>query len=218
MVARGVGPIVNSWTPGTLRVFEEDIKECFLRGEIHAPIHLSGGNEEQLIQIFNEVQPEDWVCSTHRSHYHALLKGVPEEQVKAETLANRSIHLNFKGYNFISSAIVAGCLPIALGLALAIKRKGENRKVWCFIGDMAAQTGLCYEVVKYARNFGLPLQVVVEDNGLSTNTPTYTTWGMGELRFEGVRTLQVWEGGKVMHYLSTRVYPHIGVGKFVIFS
>lgn len=241
----------SSWTPEKLRAFEEDIKEHFLRGEIHAPIHLSGSvggiQEQALIDIFQDVKPTDWVCSTHRSHYHCLLHGVPPEMVKAEILAGRSIHLNFKEHNFISSAIVGGCLPIALGLALAIKRKGEDRKVWCFIGDMSFQSGICHEVVKYAKGHDLPLNIVEECNGLSTNTPTHEVWGVlhdhspgicllnprgvnydSPFNTERIRlaksgvmvyALERWRSGKVMHYCYERINGHINVpGKFVVFS
>lgn len=214
-----------NWTPEKLRAFEDDIKETYLSGVIHGPIHLSGGEgcEEPLLEIFQEVRPTDWVCSTHRSHYHALLKGVPPEKVKAEILAGHSIHLNFKEHNFITSAIVGGIIPIALGLALAIKRKGEDRKVWCFLGDMAARMGIAYEAINYARNFDLPLNVVIEENGFSTNTPTWEAWGFKAITPRGmlpqgeIITLEEWDKGKVVIFLYERRFPHVGCGQWVQF-
>ena len=103
--------------------FEEEIKNIFLEGKIRGPVHLSRGNENPLIRIFQQIKKEDWVFSTHRSHYHALLKGIEPEWIRNEILAGRSICLNNKEFNFLTSAIVGGTLPIALGLAMAIKRK-----------------------------------------------------------------------------------------------
>ena len=71
---------------------------------------------------------------------------------------------------FYSSSIVGGILPIALGTAMSIKMKGEHNKVWCFVGDMTFESGLFYETYKYSRNFGLPLEFVVEDNGYAEAT------------------------------------------------
>lgn len=194
----------------TLIKFEEEIKSIYETGVIMGPIHLSGGNEEALIKIFEQVKPEDWVLSTHRSHFHALLKGVPVELVKAEILAGNSIHLNFKDYNFLSSAIIGGICPIAVGLAMGIKRKGENRRVYCFIGDMAAETGIFHECAKYAHFHSLDITWVVEDNGLSVNTPTREVWNMPE-----------GEAGEFtptyIRYRFERKFPHIGTGKWVIF-
>ena len=79
---------------------------------------------------------------------------------------------------FYSSSIVGGIIPIATGVAKAIKDKNEKNKVWCFIGDMTYETGIFHESYKFSRNFKLPLEFVVEDNNLSTNTPTNETWGL----------------------------------------
>lgn len=70
----------------------------------------------------------------------------------------------------MSSAIVGGMLPIACGLAAG----GES--VWCFIGDMCARTGAFADAGNFAHGHQLPIKFVVEDNGLSTNTPTNKAW------------------------------------------
>lgn len=206
-----------------LIAFEEEIKNIFLEGKIRAPVHLSRGNETPLIEIFfKEVLPEDWVFSTHRSHYHALLKGIPREWVRSEILQGRSIHLMSKEHNFFTSAIVGGVLPIALGVAMAIKRRIDDypkTKVWAFVGDMASHTGIFYECKKYAKSFNLPLCIVIEDNGLSTNTPTDVVWGIGERTrlLNDVWTVDKWELGKVLMYSYERGFPHINVGEWVTF-
>ena len=50
--------------------FETEIKEIYEDGKITAPVHLSGGNEDQLIEIFKDVDKDDWVFSSWRNHYH----------------------------------------------------------------------------------------------------------------------------------------------------
>ena len=57
-----------------LIAFEKKVQEAYEAGEIRAPVHLSGNNEEQLIKIFKKIKKNDWVFSTWRNHYHALLK------------------------------------------------------------------------------------------------------------------------------------------------
>lgn len=199
--------------------FEEEIAELFLEKRIRAPIHLSRGNEEPLIEIFKQVKPEDWVCSTHRSHYHALLKGISPQWLKAEILAGRSMHIMSAFYYFFSSAIVGGNLPIAVGLAMGIKMGGENRQVWCFCGDMAAEHGGFCEATKYTKNFNLPICFVIEDNNLSTNTPTRQVWGIREKPTQEGEIIEVdsWESGKILRYFYTRQCEHVGVGKWVNF-
>ena len=83
----------------------------------------------------------------------------------------------FPERNFYSSSIVGGILPVALGVALSIKKRESKNKVWVFIGDMTFECGVIHETYKYAKNFKLPIKFVVEDNDLSTNTPTKKAWG-----------------------------------------
>jgi hypothetical protein len=54
--------------------FEKKIAALWAAGELPFLTHLAGGNEAQLINIFNDIGPDDWVFASHRCHYHALLK------------------------------------------------------------------------------------------------------------------------------------------------
>ena len=189
-----------------LKNFETKIKDSWESGEIRGPVHLSGGNEKQLIEIFQYVHPDDWVFSTWRSHYHALLHGLPTDWIEYEILRGKSISLCNLDHNFYSSAIVTGVIPIALGTAIGLKKQNSKQKVWCFIGDMTFETGIFYECHKYARNFDLPLYFVVEDNKVSTQTPTKATWN---------KTRDIPDD--VVYYEYESKYPHYGTGKWVIF-
>ena len=197
----------SNWSKQDLIDFEDDIISHWENGEITGPIHLSNGNEDQLIKIFQKIGIEDWVFSTWRSHYHALLHGVEQNVLKQKILDGKSITIVEKDLKFYSSAIVTGTLPIALGVAKSIKYNGGDEKVWVFLGDMAFESGIFYEVHKYARNYDLPLYFVVEDNGVSTNTPTLDTWG-------GIQR-EIPED--VIYYKYKSKYPHYGTGKWVVF-
>jgi pyruvate dehydrogenase E1 component alpha subunit len=202
-------------TKSELIAFEQEIADEYCAGKIRAPIHLSDGNEEQLISIFEKVHREDWVFSHWRSHYHALLHGIPRDLLRAKILAGDSITIMVPEHRFFATAIVGGNLPIALGVALALKKQGSNRQVWVFVGDMTYETGVCHEVVKYAENFDLPLNVVVEDNYESVGTPTQTVWGKPEPRKESSMPRQL--GPKVWYYSYLKKWPHVGAGKWVTF-
>ena len=204
-------------TPSDLMLFEEEVKTRYDNAEIKAPTHLTSGNEEQLITIFQYVHPDDWVFCSWRNHYHALLHGIPREALMDLIVRGKSMSVYSKNPKMYSSSIVAGTIPIALGIAKALKMKQDkflkkdyykdkDRKVWCFIGDMTFETGIFYEAYKYVTNFKLPLQFVVEDNNLSTNTPTDETWG-------GKRDIP----SDVIYYQYTSKYPHHGTGNWILF-
>ena len=199
----------NLLTKEQLIFFEDDIAECFNNAMIKAPIHLYYGNEEQMINIFKKVQPEDWIFCTWRSHYQCLLKGVPQEQIKKDILEGKSITLCYPEYNIYSSAIVTGNIPIATGVALDIKHKGGTNHVWCFVGDMTSETGTFFENWKYAVNHDLPIIFVIEDNGKSVCTTTKEVWN-DDLYFKN-------ETRKVIYYQYETKYPHAGAGKRIQF-
>jgi TPP-dependent pyruvate/acetoin dehydrogenase alpha subunit len=94
---------MHSISSATLIGFESRIAHLFNEGKIPHPIHLSQGNEEFLIKIFNNIKPSDWVFSTWRSYYYCLLKGVPENLIEQSILAGKSIALNFPKYKFFFS-------------------------------------------------------------------------------------------------------------------
>ena len=201
-------PIVreHNWNEEELIHFENKIVESWETGKIRGPVHLSGGNEKHLIEIFKRISENDWVFSTWRSHYHALLKGVSPDWLELEILDGRSISIINREKKFYSSAIVGGIIPIATGVAMSNKRDNKNEIVWCFIGDMTFETGTFMENYKYIKNFGLPVRFVVEDNGVSTNTPTIETWG---------KTNEI--PNDVVYYKYEKHWPHYGTGKWVVF-
>ena len=198
-------------TAEDLIAFETEIAGEFNSGKIHAPIHLYYGNEAEMIEIFSTVQPEDWVMCSWRSHYQCLLKGVPRDELKAEIMAGHSITLCFPKYRVVSSAIVGGIIPIAVGTALGIQRRGEKARVHCFLGDMTAETGIAHEAIKYATNHQLPIRFIVEDNGKSVCSDTRAAWNQPVLSWEKANH------PLVTYYKYQTKYPHAGAGVRVQF-
>ena len=194
-------------TSDDLRIFEQQVKEFYENGQIKAPVHLSAGNEEKLIDIFQYVHPEDWVFASWRNHYHALLHGVDRDVLMDLVVRGKSMSVYSKKPKLYTSSIVGGIIPIALGTAKAQKESGSDRKTWCFVGDMTFESGIFYEAYKYAKNFDLPLQFVVEDNNMSTNTPTDETWGGVKRNIPD----------DVIYYKYEREFPHHGTGNWVLF-
>ena len=149
--------------------------------------------------------------SSWRSHYHCLLKGVPEKQLTREILNGNSISLCFPKYKIYSSAIVGGSLPIATGLALSIKKKKLKNKVYVFLGEMTSETGIAHECIKYSINKKLPIHFIIEDNEKSVCTDTRKTWSMKKLTYEK-------KNSKFITYYKYKLkFPHAGTGKRIQF-
>jgi pyruvate dehydrogenase E1 component alpha subunit len=201
----------KTWTPEELIAFENEIAELFNNAKIRAPIHLYYGNEKEIIEVFKDVKDEDWLMCSWRSHYQCLLKGVPPEKLRDEIVAGRSIALCFPEQRIVSSAIVGGILPIAIGVAMGIKLAGGKNKVHCFMGEMTSETGIAHECIKYATNHDLPIRFIIEDNGKSVCTDTRDAWKQKTLTYENSKH------PLVVYYKYQTKYPHAGAGVRVQF-
>jgi TPP-dependent pyruvate/acetoin dehydrogenase alpha subunit len=200
--------------------FEIEIGNHFNEGKIKAPIHLYHGNEELMIDIFNEIDNEnDWVCCTWRNHYQALLKGIPADIIKQKILNGKSMIMNLPKYKFICSSIVGGIPPIAAGIAKSIKMQNKNNKVWCWVGDMSAETGAFHESYKYCVNHKLPITFIVEDNKKSVCTPTPLIWGRDiPYYLNSEYSGGIHKQDNLYYYqYDNKKYPHAGAGKRVQF-
>ena len=198
--------------------FETEIGDLFNAAKIKAPIHLYANNEENIMRVFEKIDIEkDWICCTWRSHYQALLKGVPKDLLTQKILEGKSMVMNLPEYKFICSSIVGGIPSIATGIALAAKLKGTGERVWCWTGDMSAETGAWAEAYKYSVAHDLPITFVVEDNELSVMTPTKEVWGTDKWYLPH-QNRQWYENTNLIYYKYKNLkYPHAGAGVRVAF-
>ena len=190
----------KKWTEEELISFEDRIGELYLDNKLPFLFHLSGGNEKQLISIFENINEGDYVISNHRSHYHALLHGIPPETVEERILNGRSMFIYDRSRNFFCSAIIGGTPAIAAGIAWALKYKGSKQKVWCFVGDGTEDNGHLYEAVRYVDGWDLPCTFVIENNDRSVEASNSERWGKsGDYN---------WNSPSVLKYKYDITYPH----------
>ena len=93
------------YTADDLIDFENEVKDHYENGEIKATIHLSKGNENQLIEIFKYISEDDWGFSSWRNHYHALLHGVNKQSLLKDIISDdshREIFFSENSRDFIS--------------------------------------------------------------------------------------------------------------------
>lgn len=157
-----------------IRVFEERCVELYSAGQIRGFMHLGVGQEAAAVGVVGALGDTDRVVGTYREHAHALAKGVPPESVMAEMFGFRegcsggrggSMHLfDVQRGFFGGNAIVAGGLPLAVGLALGDTMAGSDRITACFFGDGAMAEGEFHEAVNLAALWGLPVLFCCENN------------------------------------------------------
>ena len=206
----------NSVTSLELTQFEDELIELFEKGKLRCPLHLSGGNEEELIRLFDHIDKQDYVFSTHRNHYHYLLKGGSKHILLAEIKGSkgsinkgmgRSMNFSDPSLNFYTSAIVGGGCAIAVGVALGLKKKKSKAHVWCFLGDGAEDGGHFLEAARFGASRRLPLTFIIEDNNKSVDSSKKDRW-------HNHMPIQL---SNIIRYNYERRYPHVGIGKHVTF-
>ena len=165
-------------TKSDLIRFEQKIKTLWQAGKIRTPWHACGGNEEQVIEYFKRVKPNDWIFSTWRNNYHWLLKTGDEKFLYNKIInENNSMHIIDIKRKFLSSSIVGGNCAIATGVAYAIKLKGGKGWVHIFCGDGCLDEGWFSEALRYSIAQNLNITFIVENNDRSVCTSIKDRWG-----------------------------------------
>jgi TPP-dependent pyruvate/acetoin dehydrogenase alpha subunit len=180
-----------------IREFEATLDPLSMSGKIPGGLHLSIGQEAVAVGIAAGLQPQDLVACAHRSHHHALAKGLTPRSVMAELFGKAtgcrsgrggSMHLADFSIGFLGgNGIVGAGLGIAMGAALAASLRGEDQVAVGIFGDGGANTGRTWESVNIAAVWKLPLIVVCENNvyAVETETERLTGGGSVSLRAEG---------------------------------
>jgi pyruvate dehydrogenase E1 component alpha subunit len=155
-------------------VFEERCVELYSQAKIRGFLHVAIGEEAVAVGVHQALGPEDAVVSTYREHGHALARGVPMDAVMAEMYGKQSgcsrgrggsMHLFDASRRFYGgNAIVAGGIPLGVGLALADKLRGRPTVTACFFGDGAYAEGEFHECANLAALWHLPVLFCCENN------------------------------------------------------
>jgi pyruvate dehydrogenase E1 component alpha subunit len=163
-----------------IRRFEEKCAELYSAGKIRGFVHLYVGEEAIAAGVMPALVADDAVVSTYREHGHALARGIPASAVMAEMFGKRegcsrgrggSMHLFDASRRFYGgNAIVAGGLPLAVGLALADKMREDRRVTACFFGDGATAEGAFHESMNLAALWKLPVLFLCENNQYAMGT------------------------------------------------
>jgi pyruvate dehydrogenase E1 component alpha subunit len=157
-----------------IRRFEEKCAELYSAGKIRGFLHLYIGEEAVAVGAMRALTPDDAIVATYREHGHALARGIDAGRLMAEMYGKQegcsrgrggSMHVFDSATRFYGgNAIVAGGLPVAVGLALADAMTHRARVTACFFGDGAVAEGEFHESLNLAALWKLPLLFACENN------------------------------------------------------
>ncbi len=160
---------------------EEKICELYPEQEMRCPVHICIGQEGVAAGVCANLKKDDYVLSNHRSHGHFLAKGGDLKAMMAEIYGKASgcskgkggsMHLVDLSVNFLGSTpIVAGVIPVAVGVAFGAAMKKEKKVTAAFFGDAATEEGVFSESLNFASLKKLPVVFVCENNLYSVYSP-----------------------------------------------
>jgi len=163
-----------------MRRFEEKCVELYSAEKIRGFLHVYIGEEAIAAGVMQTLGPDDAVVATYREHGHALARGVPMTALMAEMYGKSegcsrgrggSMHVFDAATRFYGgNAIVAGGLPLSIGLALADAMQKRPRVTACFFGEGAVAEGEFHETMNLAALWKLPVLFVCENNRYAMGT------------------------------------------------
>lgn len=164
-----------------IRNFEQAAYRAYERNELEGTIHASIGQEGVAVGVAAALHESDKMLSHHRGHGHALAKGVNPKRLMAELFGRAdgvcggkggSMHVADVKCGFLGSlAVVGSSIPLAVGVALAARRAGEDAVCVVFFGDGGVNQGVLYEAMNLAAIWKLGVVFACENNAYAITTP-----------------------------------------------
>ena len=159
-----------------MRRFEEAVFPLSSERKFAGHFHIYIGQEAAGASIIAALEARDRLATTHRNHGHIIARGADPAKALAEILGRAgglnggrsgTLHLSDPSLGFIStSAVVGGCISLAVGAGYACKQAGEGAVAAAFFGDGALEEGVSYEAMNVASLMRLPVLFVCENNSV----------------------------------------------------
>jgi acetoin:2,6-dichlorophenolindophenol oxidoreductase subunit alpha len=165
----------------TIRAFEERAEQLYSLGKVHGTMHLSIGQEGTAVGAANALRDGDYLLNHHRGHGHCLAWGSTPDKMMAEFMGKEtgycrgrggSMHIaDVEANNLGANGIVAGGVPIAVGVGLSIKMRKTDQVCMVIFGDGAANEGAFHESLNMAAIWKLPVIYLCENNQYAMSMP-----------------------------------------------
>jgi pyruvate dehydrogenase E1 component alpha subunit len=162
------------------RRFEERCAEAYALGKVGGFCHLYIGQEAVSTGTLSMLRPDDYVITTYRDHGQALARGMQPRAIMAELFGRQdgcargkggSMHMFDANTNFLGGhGIVGGHVPLATGVGFAIKYRGGDQVIVCFMGESVVNTGAFHEALNMAALWKLPCVFIIENNRYGMGT------------------------------------------------
>lgn len=165
-----------------IRAFEEQAEKSYMMGRIHGTMHLSIGQEASAVGSISTIEADDYILGHHRGHGLCVAKGADLNLMMAEFYGKEAGYCRGRGGsmhiadvstgNLGANGVVGGGIPMAVGVGIGLKMRGDKRVILSFFGDGAASTGAFHESMILANLYQVPAVFICENNQYAMSFPT----------------------------------------------
>lgn len=178
-------------TMHTIRAFEERAEQLYALGKVHGTMHLSIGQEATAIGAGSAMQDGDYLLNHHRGHGHCLAWGSDPNRMMAEFIGRETGYCRGRGgsmhiadvdaNNLGANGIVAGGVPISVGVGLSIRIRKTSQVCLVIFGDGAANEGAFHEALNMASIWQLPVVYLCENNQYAMSMPVQKAFNIEKI-------------------------------------
>lgn len=170
-------------------------RTLFRQGKIVGGVYTGRGQEAIGVASAVQLVPGDIVLPSHRDFSSYVTRGVPLARILSNWMArgdgptrgrDKTLYLGDLERGIIPtiSSLGDNC-PVACGVAMALKRRGQKNVVLVHFGDGATSRGDVHEAMNWAAVMKLPVLFLVINNGYAFSTPTEKQFAVPNLSVRG---------------------------------
>lgn len=208
-------------------------RKLYRQGKIVGGVYVGRGQEAIPVGTALLAAPGDVLFPSHRDMAVFLIRGVHPRRIFAQYMGrvggltrgrDGNMHMGDLRLNIVSIiSAMAACVPVAAGVALALKYKGTHNVAFCYFGDGATSRGDWHEGINFASVLKLPLVLICNNNQYAYSTPVSRQMGCANVADRGPAygiPAETVDGNDVfaVHEAAARAVEHAraGLGPYLV--
>jgi TPP-dependent pyruvate/acetoin dehydrogenase alpha subunit len=156
-------------------------RKLYRQGKIVGGVYVGRGQEAIAVGSCIDLRQDDVVCPSHRDMGAYLIRGMTLRTILAQYMARKTgatkgkdgnMHMGDLSKGLIAFVSMLGDnVPVATGIGLSFKMRGQDRVALCFFGDGATSRGDWHEGVNMASVYKVPVVFICNNNQYAYSTP-----------------------------------------------
>src|SRR5215475_10444803 len=156
-------------------------RKLYRQGKIVGGVYVGRGQEAIAVGSCIDLRQDDVVCPSHRDMGAYLIRGMTLRTILAQYMARKTgatkgkdgnMHMGDLSKNLIAFVSMLGDnVPVAAGIGLSFKMRGQDRVALCFFGDGATSRGDWHEGINMAFVFKVLVVFICNNNQYAYSTP-----------------------------------------------